>query len=105
MGDDGIREFIKTYYPQIRKQALIVDVRGNGGGNISQMLIERLRRQLLGVEYDRLDKQTETYPDSVFYGPKICLINENPPSHAETFPSIFPQPRLGPPIGKAPRGG
>jgi C-terminal processing protease CtpA/Prc len=32
---------------------LIVDVRGNGGGNISQMLIERLRRQLLGTDFDR----------------------------------------------------
>jgi tricorn protease len=49
MGADGIREFIKYYYPQIRKEALIVDVRGNGGGNVSQMLIERLRRDLLGT--------------------------------------------------------
>jgi tricorn protease len=43
MGADGIREFIKYYYPQIRKQALIVDDRGNGGGNVSQMIIERIR--------------------------------------------------------------
>ena len=33
MGAPGIREFIKWYYPQIRKEALIVDVRANGGGN------------------------------------------------------------------------
>jgi len=105
MGDDGIREFIKTYYPQIRKQALIVDVRGNGGGNISQMLIERLRRQLLGVEYDRLDKQTETYPDSVFYGPKVCLINETSASDGDIFPYMFRQSGLGPLIGKRTWGG
>jgi len=37
---------LKFYYPQIRKEALVVDVRGNGGGNISQMLIERLHREL-----------------------------------------------------------
>ena len=41
---DGIAEFIKWYYPQIRKEGLIVDVRGNGGGNVSQMIIERLSR-------------------------------------------------------------
>ncbi len=105
MGDDGIREFIKTYYPQIRKQALIVDVRGNGGGNISQMLIERLRRQLLGVEYDRLDKQTETYPDAVFYGPKVCLINETSASDGDIFPYMFRQSGLGPLIGKRTWGG
>src|SRR5258705_11573770 len=100
MGDDGIREFIKTYYPQIRKQALIVDVRGNGGGNISQMLIERLRRQLLGVEDDRLDKQTETYPDSVFYGPEVCLINETSASDGEIFSYRLRQSALAALIGK-----
>ncbi len=35
MGSDGIREFIKWYYPQIRKEGLVVDVRSNGGGNVS----------------------------------------------------------------------
>jgi tricorn protease len=105
MGDDGIREFIKNYYPQIRKPALIVDVRGNGGGNISQMLIERLRRELLGVEYDRLDKQTETYPDAVFYGPKVCLINETSASDGDIFPYMFRQAGLGPLIGKRTWGG
>ena len=42
MGEAGIREFIKWWYPQVRKEGLVVDVRDNGGGNISQMLIERL---------------------------------------------------------------
>ena len=44
MGANGIREFIKWYYSQVRREGMIVDVRGNGGGNISQMLIERFRR-------------------------------------------------------------
>ena len=42
MGGDGIREFIKWFYPQLRKQGLVVDVRDNGGGNVSAMIIERL---------------------------------------------------------------
>jgi tricorn protease len=45
MGANGIREFIKWFYPQIRKEGMVVDVRANGGGNVSRMLIERLRRQ------------------------------------------------------------
>src|SRR5262249_54169387 len=53
MGANGIREFIKWYYPQVRKEALIVDVRANGGGNVSRMLIERLRRKLLALNYSR----------------------------------------------------
>jgi len=105
MGEAGIREFIKYYYPQIRKEALIVDVRGNGGGNVSQMLIERLRRELLGVDFDRIDQQAETYPDAVFYGPKVCLINETSASDGDIFPYMFRQAGLGPLIGKRTWGG
>ena len=82
-----------------------MDVRGNGGGNISQMLIERLRRQLLGVAYDRVDRQTETYPDAVFVGPKVCLINETSASDGDIFPYMFRQSGLGPLIGKRTWGG
>jgi tricorn protease len=105
MGADGIREFIKYFYPQIRKEALIVDVRGNGGGNVSQMIIERLRRQLLGTDFDRVDQQTNTYPGTVFYGPKVCLINETSASDGDIFPYMFKQAGLGPLIGKRTWGG
>ncbi len=105
MGADGIREFIKYYYPQIRKEALIVDVRGNGGGNVSQMLIERLKRELLGTDFDRVDQETNTYPGTVFYGPKVCLINETSASDGDIFPYMFRQAGLGPLIGKRTWGG
>ncbi len=105
MGADGIREFIKYYYPQIRKGALIVDVRGNGGGNVSQMIIERLRRQLLGTDFARTDQFTETYPGNVLYGPKVCLINETSASDGDIFPYMFKQAGLGPLIGKRTWGG
>jgi tricorn protease len=105
MEDDGIREFIKYFYPQIRKQGLIVDVRGNGGGNVSQMLIERLKRDLLGTEFDRIDRSTGTYPYTVFYGPKVCLINETSASDGDIFPYMFRQAGLGPLIGKRTWGG
>ena len=62
MGANGLREFIKWYYPQTRKEGLVVDVRANGGGNVSRMLIERLRRQLLGVNFARTRDYAATYP-------------------------------------------
>ena len=33
MGANGIYEFIKWYFPQLRKEGLIIDVRFNGGGS------------------------------------------------------------------------
>ena len=51
MQQTGLNEFAKHFYPQLKKQALIVDVRGNGGGNVSPQIIERLRREaaMIGI--------------------------------------------------------
>src|SRR5215471_5351756 len=105
MGANGIREFIKWYYPQINKEALIVDVRANGGGNVSRMLIERLRRKLLGVNYGRTDDFGNTYPDGVFLGPMVALLDQNSASDGDIFPFMFREAGLGPLIGKRSWGG
>ena len=105
MGANGIREFIKWYYPQLRKEGLIVDVRANGGGNVSRMLIERLRRKLLGVNYARTTDEGQTYPDGVFIGPMAALLDENSASDGDIFPSMFREAGLGPLIGKRSWGG
>jgi tricorn protease len=105
MGANGIREFIKWYYPQLRKEALIVDVRANGGGNVSRMLIERLRRKLLGLNYARTSDEAQTYPDGVFIGPMVALLDENSASDGDIFPAMFREAGLGPLIGKRSWGG
>jgi tricorn protease len=105
MGAAGIREFIKWYYPQLRKEGLIVDVRANGGGNVSRMLIERLRRKLLGVNYARTTDEATTYPDGVFIGPMAALLDENSASDGDIFPAMFREAGLGPLIGKRSWGG
>ena len=105
MGANGIREFIKWYYPQIDKEGLVVDVRANGGGNVSRMLIERLRRKLLGVNYSRTDEIGNTYPDGVFIGPMVALLDQNSASDGDIFPWMFREAGLGPLIGKRSWGG
>ncbi|HMA22022.1 MAG TPA: S41 family peptidase, partial [Gemmatimonadaceae bacterium] len=105
MGASGIREFIKWYYPQMRKEGLVVDVRANGGGNVSRMLIERLRRELLGVNFARTDELPNTYPDNVFVGPMAAILDEYSSSDGDIFPYMFRQAKLGPLIGKRSWGG
>ncbi len=105
MGEDGIREFIKWYYPQLRKEGLIVDDRSNGGGNVSAMLIDRLRRTLLGTGFSRTSEDAETYPPATFVGPMACLLNETSASDGDIFPFMFRQAGLGPLIGKRSWGG
>ncbi len=105
MGSDGIREFIKWYYGQIRKEGLVVDVRGNGGGNVSQMIIERLRRELLSIDYSRNSEYSDPYPATVFHGHLVCLLNETSASDGDIFPAMFRKAGLGPLIGKRSWGG
>jgi len=106
MGADGINEFVKWYYPQVRKEGFIIDVRANGGGNISAMLIERLSRRLLGMDYSRNSEYPYLYPDgSVFVGPMVALLSETSASDGDIFPYMFRQAGLGPLIGKRSWGG
>jgi len=105
MGANGIYEFIKWFYGQVRKEALIIDVRGNGGGNVSSMLIERLRRELLATGFARGSEDASTYPQVMFYGPMVALMNETSASDGDIFPAMFQQAGLGPVIGKRSWGG
>lgn len=105
MGADGIREFIKYFYGQIRMEGLVIDVRGNGGGNVSQMLIERLGRELLRVRYTRTQDRPGTYPNHVFNGHMVCLLSETSASDGDIFPAMFQKRGLGPLIGKRSWGG
>ena len=105
MGAEGIREFIKWYYPQLRKEALLIDDRANGGGNISRMVIQRLTRKLLGVDFSRTIATAQPYPDSVFIGPKAVLLDGNSASDGDIFPWMFRAAKLGPLIGERSWGG
>ena len=105
MGAAGIQEFIKWFYGQIRKEGLVIDVRGNGGGNVSQMLIERLSRRVLGTRFSRTYDTADTYPDWAFHGHLVCILDEDSASDGDIFPYRFREAGLGPLIGKRSWGG
>ena len=104
MGRPGLNEFTKLYFPQIRKHALIVDVRGNGGGFVSPLVVERLRRAFVMVGIAR-NGMPQPDPAHAFMGPMVTLINEFSASDGDIFPFRFKTLGLGKLIGKRTWGG
>ena len=104
MGAPGLNEFVKHFYPQIRKKALIIDVRGNGGGNVSPMLIERLRREVAMIDFAR-NTVPAPDPEEMIYGPMVCLADEFSASDGDLFTYRFKQYKLGKVVGKRTWGG
>ncbi len=102
---NGLNWFVRYFYPQTKKGGLIIDDRYNGGGNVSPMIIERLRRELAIVKYGRNQEEILTSPDAVMTGPMVCLINEQSMSDGDLFPYQFKRLQLGPVIGKRSWGG
>ncbi|HEY8672028.1 MAG TPA: PDZ domain-containing protein [Terriglobales bacterium] len=104
MGAPGLDQFVKQYFPQIRKQGMIVDVRYNGGGFVDELLFERLRRILIGMDSAR-NFQSGTVPPNVFNGSMVCITNHYAASDGDIFSSGFKAYKLGPLIGERTWGG
>jgi tricorn protease len=104
MGFPGLEEFSKHFYPQLRKKALIIDDRGNGGGFVSPIVIERLSRQLVYFEKAR-NATAQPSPGDMNMGPKVVLMDEFSASDGDIFPYRFKSDGLGKLIGKRSWGG
>jgi tricorn protease len=100
----GLQQFIRQFYGQLNKQALILDERWNGGGFVDQMVLDRLRRVLVGLDVDR-ERGAVPTPNQVLTGPKICLINHYSASDGDIFPYYFRQYGLGKLLGTRTWGG
>lgn len=105
MGPEGLNEFVKHFYPQLNKKALIIDVRGNGGGNVSPMIIERLRRKITRANMARNVTVPGHTPRQMMLGPMVCLINQYSASDGDLFPYSFKKHELGKVIGVTTWGG
>lgn len=104
MGVEGLNEFVKYFYPQLTKKALIIDDRGNGGGNVSPMIIERLRREVAMYTMSR-NGGAEIKPNQMMNGPKVLIFNKYSASDGDLFPWQFKHYNLGTTIGTRSWGG
>ena len=104
MGAHGFAEFHRLFLAESFREGLIVDVRYNRGGHVSQLLLEKLARKVVGYDISRWG-QPETYPSYAIVGPTVALTNQNAGSDGDIFSHTFKMMKLGTLIGKRTWGG
>lgn len=104
MDAQGLTAFVRSFYPQYDKEGMVIDERFNGGGYVSQMVLERLRRRSIASGIGR-EGAPERYPVRAPSGPMAAIINENAGSDGDIFPTGFRLYGLGPLVGVRTWGG
>ena len=102
--EDGYQSFKRYFYPQAHKEAIIVDERFNGGGNLADYYIDVLQRPALSYWAMRYGGDLKT-PTASIQGPRALLTDETAGSGGDYFPWMFKKLKLGPTIGKRTWGG
>ncbi|MFI9806331.1 S41 family peptidase [Streptomyces sp. NPDC052301] len=104
MGGSGWAQFNRDLRMEVSRPALIVDVRGNAGGHISELVIEKLTRTILGWDLTR-DAQPVSYTSNAPRGPIVALADEATSSDGDMITAAFKLLKLGPVVGQRTWGG
>lgn len=100
----GFSEFHRAWANEVYKGALLVDVRYNGGGHVSELLLEKLARKRIGWGLPR-HGIPDPYPAYTVGGPMLALTNEYAGSDGDIFSHGFKLMKLGLLVGKRTWGG
>ncbi len=100
----GWAQLHRDLHTEMSREALVLDVRSNGGGHISQLVVEKLARKLTGWVVPR-GKLPYTYPMDVRRGPLVTIINENTGSDGDIVTAMIQERGLGPVVGMRSWGG
>ena len=104
MGGSNYTEWVKQFYPVFDRKGLIIDVRGNRGGNIDSWILEKLMRKAWFYWKGRVGKPTWNM-QYAFRGHMVVLCNERTASDGEAFSEGFRRLGLGKIIGTRTWGG
>lgn len=104
MGGSGWAQFNRDVRMEMSRPALIVDVRGNAGGHISELVVEKLTRTIIGWDLTR-DAQPVSYASNAPRGPVVALADEATSSDGDMITAAFKLLELGPVVGQRTWGG
>ena len=100
----GFAEFHRYFGTECDRDGLIVDLRYNRGGHVSQLLLEKVARKRIAWNRTRWG-QPQSYPEEAAAGPVVALANEQSGSDGDIFSHNFKLMGLGPLVGKRTWGG
>ena len=100
----GHTYFKRYFYPQVHKDAVIVDERFNGGGSVADYYIDILRRPFIANWAMRYGDDLKT-PFASIQGPMAMLIDETAGSGGDLLPWMFRRFKMGPLVGQRTWGG
>lgn len=104
MGAEGYSEFHRYYFAEAEKESIIIDVRYNGGGHVSPLLLEKLARKRIAYNINRWGAP-EPYPHESILGSVVAITNEYAGSDGDIFSHCYKIMGLGKLIGKRTWGG
>nr|WP_203620641.1 S41 family peptidase [Streptomyces sp. SID8499] len=104
LGGSGWAQFNRDVRMEMSRPALIVDVRGNAGGHISELVIEKLTRTILGWDLTR-DAEPVSYASNAPRGPIVALADEATSSDGDMITAAIKLLKLGPVVGQRTWGG
>ncbi|MEV5378161.1 S41 family peptidase [Streptomyces nondiastaticus] len=104
MGGSGWAQFNRDLRMEMSRPALIVDVRGNAGGNISELVVEKLTRTIIGWDLTR-DAQPVSYASNAPRGPVVAIADEMTSSDGDMITAAFKLQGIGPVVGLRTWGG
>ena len=104
MGPEGFAEFHRYFLTELDYDGLVIDVRFNGGGHVSPLLLSKLARKRIGYDLTRW-MGDDPYPGESVAGPMIALTNEHAGSDGDIFSHSFKLMGLGKLIGRRTWGG
>ncbi len=100
----GHTYFKRYFYPQAQKDAVIIDERYNGGGQVADYYIDLLRRPFIAMWAMRYGQDLKS-PQASIQGPKVMLVDETAGSGGDLLPWMFRKFGLGPLVGRPTWGG